>query len=209
MRSETIFNATGKTVTGVFYLAILLGCLSIGVTTFNLINDKKEITEKEKTGTLGFEVMDFGKHAPAPAYKYSANHEAALQAVPGKYLLHVPYQSALGYVHYIVMLLQFAASLYIIWLLKKIFDNTSLKAPFTAQSGVFIRNIGLALIATDIIKLIQYLLFSKLAKPYFQDSNLQLVSNIGSNIWLGLIVLALSVIYKRGVEIYSENQLTI
>lgn len=209
MKGQTIFKATQKTVAGVYYLAILLGCLAIGVTTFQLINSKKEVAAIEKGGSLSFEVMNFSKTVAAPAYEYANNNKAALQVTPHKYLLHVPYQSALGYVYYLVMLLQFGAALYIIWALKKIFDSTSLKEPFVAKSAVFIRNIGLMLIATDLLKIIYYIIFGKLANGYFENSNIQLLTDIGNNIWLGLIILALSVVYRRGVEIYSENQLTI
>lgn len=209
MSGQTIFKATQKTVTGVYYLAVLLGCIAIGVSTFNLINGASALTPPENKGTISFEVMDFGGKDSAAPYRYSENNKAALQPIPHKYRLLVPQHTALGYVHYLISLLQLGASLCIIWFLKKILGNISLKEPFTAQSARYIQMIGLALIFIDLVKIVQYILFSSMAKDYFEGSRLELVTNIGGNIWLGLIIIALAVVYRRGVEIYSENQLTI
>lgn len=209
MNGQTIFKATQKTVTGVFYLAILFGCLATGVSTFNLINGTSSLTPPENKGSISFEVMDFGNKDSIPPYSYSPDNKAALQHIPHKYRLLVPQRTALGYIHYLIALIQLGASLYIIWSLKKILDNISLKEPFTARSATYIQMIGLALIFLDLVKIVEYILFNSMAKNYFANNRLELVTTVGGNIWLGLIIIALSVVYRRGVEIHSENQLTI
>ncbi|MGN6492365.1 MAG: DUF2975 domain-containing protein [Agriterribacter sp.] len=209
MSGQTIFKATQRTVTGVYYLAILLGCIAIGVSTFGLITGESELTPGKGGSSISFEVMDFGSQDSVVPYRYSPGNKAALQPVPHKYQLLVPQQTSLGFVHYLISLLQLGASLYIIWSLKKILDNISLKEPFTAKSATYIQTIGLALIFIDLVKIVQYILFNSLANDYFASSRLELVTNVGGNIWLGMIIIALAVVYRRGVEIYSENQLTI
>jgi hypothetical protein len=63
--------------------------------------------------------------------------------------------------------------------------------------------------ATDLIKIIYYRGFGLMANRYFPGEHINLVTQIGSGIWLGLIVVSLSVVYRRGVDIYLENKLTI
>ncbi len=48
MKGQTIFTITAKTISGVFYLAILLGCIATGVSTFNPVNGAKNVTDPEK-----------------------------------------------------------------------------------------------------------------------------------------------------------------
>lgn len=213
MSAQTIFSASKKLITGVYYLAVLLGSLAIGVATFNatsnIVTGSKLLSDTEKTHSVSFEVMKFRQHDAVPPYEYAQDNKAALQVMPNKYLLHVPYQSALGYSNFFMMLFRFAATIYIIWTLKKIFDIISLKEPFVEKSAVLIRRIGWVLIIIDVVKLIYYFVFGKLANSHFENIRIELVTDFGNNIWLGFIILALSIVYKRGVEIHSENQLTI
>ncbi|GAA3950137.1 hypothetical protein GCM10022209_54140 [Chitinophaga oryziterrae] len=93
------------------------------------------------------------------------------------------------------------------WELRSIFRSISIKEPFAASNARRIRNIGLLLIGVDIVKIINYIIFDFMANKYF--SGAELLIQIGNGIWVGSLLLALSVVYRRGVEIYSDNQLTI
>lgn len=208
MNGQKIFLITQKLVEIIYYLFILLAGIVVCVSVLQYFHGSKDLSDITKHPALSFEVMNFAKDS-IPDYYYAPGRQAALQAVPHKYLLHVPYHSALGYFHAFTALAYAASGFLIIWFLRRIFRSISLKAPFTLTAARLIRNIAIVLIATDFVKGLEYVMFNYFAHQYFQGGKIQLLISVGNGIWLGLIILALSIVYRRGVEIYSENQLTI
>jgi len=208
MNGQKTFLIAQKLVDILFYLSILLVGIAICVGVFQYFQGSDDLSDITKHPALSFEVMNFAKDSIS-SYRYAPGRLAALQAVPHKYLLHVPYHSALGYFHAFTAVAYAASGFLIIWLLHRIFRSITLEAPFTVTAARRIRNISVVLIATGLLKGIEYIIFNVLAKEYFKDADIKLLTNTGGGIWLGLIILALSIVYRRGVEIYSENQLTI
>ena len=208
MNGQKTFLMAQKLVEVLFYLFMLLVGIVVCVSALRYFKGGNDLSDITKHPALSFEVMNFAKDS-IPSYHYAPGRLAALQAIPHKYLLHVPYHSALGYFHAFTALAYAASGFLIIWLLRRIFRSITLEAPFTLTAARLIRNIAVVLIATDLLKGIEYIIFNVLAKEYFKDADIELLTSTGGGIWLGLIILALSIVYRRGVEIYSENQLTI
>jgi len=208
MNGQKTFLVAQKLVDIIYYLFILLVGIVICVSTLQYFQGGKDLSDIAKHPALSFEVMSFAKDS-IPPLRYTPDGQAALQAVPHKYLLHVPYHSTLGYFHAFTALVYTASGFLIIWQLRRIFRSITLEAPFTLTAARLIRNIAVVLIVTDMVKGLEYLMFNYFASRYFQLEKIQLIISVGGSIWLGLIILALSIVYRRGVEIYSENQLTI
>ena len=209
MRGQRTFTITSRFVGVIFYLVILICVINVVIRTYRLVEGDPNLAGTLHQDPLSFDVMSFGPLSPSPQlpYKYSEGKLAALRQPPDHYQLLVGHRSPIGYYDYIISLLLTAAVLYGIWELRSIFRSISIKEPFTASNASRIRNIGLLLIGADIVKLINYAIFDLMAHKYF--SGTELLIQIGNGIWIGSLLLALSVVYRRGVEIYSDNQLTI
>ncbi|MBS1750778.1 MAG: DUF2975 domain-containing protein [Bacteroidetes bacterium] len=208
MNGQKTFLITQKLVEVLFYLFILLAGIVVCASVLQYFQGGENLSDLTKHTALSFEVMDLAKDS-IPSYQYAPDQLAALQPIPHKYLLHVPYHSGLGYFHAFTALVNIASGFLIIWLLRRIFRSITLEAPYTIAAARLIRNIAIVLIATDIIRGFEYLVFNYFANQYFPGEKIRLITSVGNGIWLGLIILALSIVYYRGVEIYSENQLTI
>jgi hypothetical protein len=209
MRGQRTFAITSRLVGILFYL-VILGCiLNVVKRTYSLMKGDSNLAGIWHQDPLSFDVMSFGPGNSVPQfpYMYSEGKLAALRQQPDRYQLFVGYRSPIGYYDYFVSMLLTAAVLYGMWQLRNIFYSISIKEPFTASNARRIRDIGLLLIGADIVKMINYFIFHSMAKKYFIGT--ELVTQIGYGMWIGALLLALSVVYSRGVEIYSDNQLTI
>jgi len=209
MRGQRTFAFTSRLVGVLFYL-VILGCIiNIAARTYYLIEGDTDLAGTWRHDPLGFDVMSFGPTDQILQfpYMYSEGKLAALRQQPNRYQLFVPFRSPIGYYDYFLSMLLFAAVVFGMWQLRSIFRSISIKEPFAAANAGRIRNIGLLLIGADIVKIINYFIFDSMAKKYFWGT--ELITQIGNDFWIGSLLLALSVIYRRGVEIYSDNQLTI
>jgi len=203
-----VLKITRKSIDVVFYLILMISIVSVAIRTYRLVGGSDSPDGSVRQSSLSFEVMCFGpgvRHDSA--YVLSEGKLAALQQPPNRYQLLVSYRSALGYYDYFLTLLFTAGLLYGIAQLRRIFHSISAREPFADSNAKRIRRIGLLLIAYDVVKGVNYFLFGALANKYF--SGVELVTEIGFGAWAGLLILALSVVYQRGVELNSDTQLTI
>ncbi|MVT43536.1 DUF2975 domain-containing protein [Chitinophaga oryziterrae] len=209
MRGQKTFTITSKFVGIIFYLVILTCVINVVIRTYRLFEGDANLAGTWHQDPLSFDVMSFGHLNPSTQfpYRYSEGKLAALRQPPDHYQLLVGHRSPIGYYDYFLSILLTGAVLYGMWELRSIFRSISIKEPFAASNARRIRNIGLLLIGVDIVKIINYIIFDFMANKYF--SGAELLIQIGNGIWVGSLLLALSVVYRRGVEIYSDNQLTI
>jgi hypothetical protein len=206
MRGQRIFAYISRFVFIIFYLVVLSCFTNIGIRTYCLVKGDTDLAGVWHLDPLCFDVKSFSSFEnPIPQFPYwfSKGKLAALQQAPDQYLMYVGHKSPIGYYDYFLAMLLTAASLCGIWQLRSIFRSISIEVPFAAPNVRCIRNIGLLLIGSDIVKLIHYMIFNAMASKYFIETELQ--TQIGDGIWIGSLLLALSVVYRRGVEIYSNS----
>ena len=208
MRGQRIFAIASSLVSFAFYVVVVGCAINFVLRTYRVVTGDADVTNVHKA-PLSFEVKSFGPFDSVVMVPntYSKGKEAALVKQTDRFQLLVACRSPLGIYDYFLNLLAMAALVYGMWQLRSIFRSITVKEPFTPANARRIRNIGLLLIGADVVKLINYFIFGSMAKKYFVET--ELLTDIGGGIWIGALVLALSVVYQRGVEIYSDNQLTI
>ncbi len=174
-----------------------------------LVMGTQKLTDASHQLTVTFDVKAFPKKDTlTPKFIYGSLPNAALEKKQDMYSLRATSRSPLGIYSYIITLLGSIAVVTGMGWLRKIFADTTAEEPFRDINAVRIRNIGLLLIAADGVRLIGYFIFNSMTRSHFTPPFQQLV-DVGNSFWMGLLLLALAVVYKRGVEIYKENQLTI
>lgn len=209
MRGQRIFSITSRIVFVGFYIVVIICVPYISLRTYRLVKGQTVLQTPPDLRGLEFHVQTFGppESYPPRTYNYSEGKLAALYHEPDHFSFLVPLRSPIGYYDYFLSMLEVAAVLYGVWLLRAIFRSISVEEPFSDANARRIRNIGLLLIGWDVIKLINYEIFNEMAGKYFTGTTL--LADIGGGTLVGLLLLTLSVVYRRGVEINSENQMTI
>ncbi|WP_126246313.1 DUF2975 domain-containing protein [Chitinophaga rhizosphaerae] len=209
MQGQRTFTAVRAVVNVVYYVVALLALLVVILKSMAFIMGSSELTDTTRQLTVNFDVKAFPpKDTLPPQLIYGELKNAALEKKQDLYTLRTTARSPLGIYSFIITLLGAIAVVTGMGWLRKIFADTTATEPFRAINAKRIRNIGLLLIAADAARLIGYFIFNRMTNPYFTPYFQQLVE-VGNSFWMGLLLLALAVVYKRGVEIYQENQLTI
>ncbi|WP_109700423.1 DUF2975 domain-containing protein [Chitinophaga deserti] len=209
MKGQRTFDIVRVLVNVMYYVVALLALLVVILKSMALVMGSSELTDTTRQLTVNFDVKAFPKKDTLPPQLiYGSLQNAALEKKQDMYILRATSRSPLGIYSYIITLLGAIAVVTGMGWLRKIFQDSSLKEPFREINAVRIRNIGLLLIAADAVRLIGYFIFNRMTNPYFTPYFQQLV-DVGNSFWMGLLLLALAVVYRRGVEIYNENQLTI
>lgn len=209
MQGQRTFDIVRVLVNVVYYVVALLALLVVILKTMAVVIGTQELTDTTRQLTVNFDVKAFPKKDTLPPKLiYGSLKNAALEKKEDMYTLRTTSRSPLGIYSYVITLLGAIAVVTGMGWLRKIFQDSSLKEPFREINAVRIRNIGLLLIAADAVRLIGYYIFNRMTNPYFTPYFQQLM-DVGNSFWMGLLLLALAVVYRRGVEIYKENQLTI
>lgn len=124
------------------------------------------------------------------------------------------YNTNIGMYSYIVSCLIVLSGLksYIFFLVIKIFQKVDFKNPFKIKLSSLIERISYFAFAVWALSIISNNTTNELIKKGIEISGMHLQKYIGGSsefFFLGLIVFVISQIFKRGIELQSENDLTI
>lgn len=110
-------------------------------------------------------------------------------------------------VSYIIALM--AAKAYVVYLIIKILMKVKLQTPFTLETAKRLETISYVLFSGLIISLISQAQANWLEKQV-QDFNVNWIGeNAGEFLFVAGLVFIISQVFKRGVELQSENELTV
>jgi hypothetical protein len=119
---------------------------------------------------------------------------------------------SLGYLVAAMYTLFFA---FILYQLKKIFDTFRKKEPFASQNTRNIRLIGVFTIGLAIFELLVHIIFSMMFNGKFSATNTEFIDGYFLNkinfiaLFSGLIILALSEVFKEGAILQENENLTV
>ena len=130
-------------------------------------------------------------------------------------LLHIKATDKTGIFIIIQSILACAIYILIAYFLKEILNSISPNKAFSIQNAYRIRNIGLLIISGGALDFLHgyflsayvYEIIHGFGKMKFQTTNLTF--NYQNSFFVGLLILALYQVYKTGVEIQAENELTV
>ena len=155
------------------------------------------------------EVKGFGETIPKSVVSYSADKLVSYATMTENYKIKVGPNSALGYFSFYHAILNMGIAISILGLFRKIFRETNLMGSFKEQ--VYNRLVVLAIIfaLSDVINFINYSIFNSLLENSVSVPHFKLVTDVGDGLLTGLIIYAIAIIYRRGLSIQEENDLTV
>jgi hypothetical protein len=95
---------------------------------------------------------------------------------------------------------------YIAYLVARVLSKIKLQNPFTIEISRLLEKISYSILATWVVVMIYDLLVAEILKK-IPESNVQYIS--GEFIFFAGVVFVISQIFKKGVEIQTENELTV
>ena len=129
--------------------------------------------------------------------------------------LQVPMRSVPGLLMSLLGLVGLVTAAWIFFLLRHIFRSVKTNSPFQAAIARRIATMGLLFLGQTAVELLLKLALWQQTRPYFRQIRLANQALLSVDIqldgpWLlGLILLALAQVYRRGIEIQLENELTV
>jgi len=130
-------------------------------------------------------------------------------------LLQVPIRSVPGLLMCILGLVGLASACWMFFLLRKIFSSVQVHSPFQTANARRIAIMGFLFLGQTAVELLLKFALWQQTRPYFKQIRLVNPAELSVDIqldgpwFLGLILLALAQVYKRGIEIQLENELTV
>ncbi|GAB3895521.1 hypothetical protein GCM10028803_12150 [Larkinella knui] len=129
--------------------------------------------------------------------------------------LQVPVRSTPGILIITLGLVGLGTAVWTFSLLRKIFRTVQTQSPFHPDNARRINTMGLLFLGQTGIELLLKMALWSQTRPYFQQIRLDYQNHLSVDInldspWLlGLILLALAQVYRRGIDLQTENELTV
>ncbi|WP_119080966.1 hypothetical protein [Chitinophaga alhagiae] len=197
MKGRKTFTFTRTLVNGLFFIAAVATVAVFMMMTYNRL-----IRQEGKTALPAAVLhVSMGSTEPTPldlAY-YLRNDVVSVQRVD-RFDVYASAHTALSYYCYMVNVLLLAAFFYGAVTLRRIF-NTAFPGRNAQRLGV----IGWLFIGTDVLKLAGYYLYTAIAQHYPALAGTQLESGGGKGLLAGMVMLAVSVAWKQGLEQHSAR----
>lgn len=142
-------------------------------------------------------------------FTYTANHNARYKPNELSYSIEVKPNTLTGIYYMVSTLVFMLIGILILWTFKKIFTEISIDQPFKHRVVKYLQLLALLFILSEVLGFIHYFILGKLINSSLALNGLHQVSQKGSSLLIGFIVLIIMIVYKRGLEIYEENRLTV
>lgn len=189
-----------------YYFLLVITVIIAGSYVYKIFNEKQDrYLDVDKTGKL-FITPDAAGNA---SYVYSADQVVRYKPKINLYTLGIRLNSPAGYYYMASTLVFLSLGLVILWNFKQVFSAIELNSPFKASVVKRLYLLALVFIVSDLLGFVHYFILHSFINHAVHQPRLQMISERGDGILIGLIMLVIAVVYKRGLEIYEENSLTV
>lgn len=207
---------TVKVLANLMYYLVL-----IGLVVFAVMNSLKLLDLQTKRFQPGEEPANYVSvpvaWGPASAKTVASTGKERVFLKPQKQTgqLQVPIRSTPGLLIVALGLVGLATAVWTFSLLRQIFRNVQTESPFHIDTARRIQQMGLLFVGQTLLEIVLKMALWSQTRPYFgqirQDYNnfLSIDLNLTGPWLLGLILLALAQVYRRGIELQTESELTI
>lgn len=213
--SYWVFPTVKRLVTLFYYLVLAVLVLFAAKSCLNLF--------QEQTGPLplGQQQPTFVSvpvaWAPASDNTITTNGQTPLVLTPQKQTgqLQVPIRSVPGLLMSLLGLVGLVTAAWMFFLLRQIFRSVQIQSPFQTAIARRITIMGCLFLGQTAVEALLKLALWQQTRPYFRQIRLASQASLSVDIqldspWLlGLILLALAQVYRRGIELQLENELTV
>lgn len=156
-----------------------------------------------------YKVMSFTGNSSPSDVKYSGNKQLRYQPLQNEYYVQINPSSLFGYYTALVTFIHLLLGIFTLWTFRKILKEIQLDAPFTGKVVRLLKYVAAVFIIADLIKILNYLIFNQYLHQQMPMQGFKLESEIGNGFIIGAITYIITVIYQRGVELQTENNLTV
>jgi len=207
MPSKVILSILRVCVSILYYLLLIftVAFIVVSILNFSGYDQGAELTRK----TFSYEVLAFGPKNPEISSSYSSDSLVRYYPIQNHYTVEVQPNSAFGYYAFITKLIFLALGIGILWNFKKIFRETNLDYPFKISITRRLKFLAALFIISDVLKIINYILFNSILHQSIASPRFQLLTDIGDGLTTGLIIFIISIIYQRGTALQEETSLTV
>jgi len=146
--------------------------------------------------------------------KYSYSGDSTIRYIPEikEYTVVVKPNTPLAYYHFIFKLIVLCFAISLTWFSLKFFHEIKLDKPFNIRFIKYLKIIALLLISMDILKFVNNMIFNQFIhrsdiNPHFQFPPINV--GISNGILLGMVIWIIAIIFQRGLELQTENELTV
>jgi hypothetical protein len=217
-----VFPTVRNLVSLVYYFMIFALFVFVLMTSLKLVGAQLEnVSFKTNTASIGGEQAGYVAipvaWGPANTKTLTSSGKPPVFLKPQKQTgqLEVPIRSMPGILMILLGLVSIGTALWTFGLLRRIFLTVQTQSPFHPDNARRITIMGFLFLGQTMVEgLLKLALWSQ-AKPYFQQIRLDYQNYLSVDItldgpWLlGLILLALAQVYRRGIEFQLEHELTV
>ncbi len=207
---------TVKVLVTLFYIVALIGLLVFTVSaSIKLVNAQISLFSggNEPPAYVSVPVA----WGPANTQTIPSSQQPRIYLKPEKQTgqLQVPIRSTPGLLMTVLGLVGLVTAVWTFKLLQRIFQTAQTQSPFHTDNAQRITTMGLLFLSQTVIELLLKLGLWHQARPYFKQFQLDTSTYLSVDVnldgpWLlGLILLALAQVYRRGIELQLDNELTI
>jgi len=194
-----------------FIFSILLGIVFL---VFSII----DLQDKSKSGfeSLNLDpasnISIYDQGITKVDYIYSGDSTIRYKPVIKECLVEVKTNTPLVYCHILFKLIYIWFAITVLWFSRKFLKEIKLEKPFDFRVIKYLKIMALLFISLDILKFINNLIFNQFIhrsdlNPHFQFPPINI--GISNGILLGMVIWIIAIIFQRGVELQTENDLTV
>ena len=191
--------------------------ISLGGTVF-LVKSIINLNDKSKSGFepqyLHFEnyISIYESGIPNVNYSYSRDSTIRYMPVMKEFNVEVKPHTPFAYYDVFFKLILLSFGLSFTWFSLKFFHEIKLDKPFNFRFIKYLKIIALLFISLDILKFVNNLILNQFIHrsdlyPHFQFPPINI--GISNGILLGMVIWVIAIIFQRGVELQTENELTV
>jgi len=186
-------------------LGIILVSVSLLLLFINLFTGK---INHRYFANPSWEMQSFGSKSE-PAKTFSADSSLSYTQLNDRYLVVLEKKNAGNSLPLIITVCRLLTALAIMWIFLRILKELDLSKPFHPRIVRFAKIAAGLFILTDVFNIIEYNIVNSIVRNAVQTPYLSYLKELGSSTITGIITFLLAVVYQRGVQLQSEQDLTI
>ena len=208
LKMKIILNLFKAGATIMFYALILFSIVLIWRFADRLINSKPDSYITINDDSMRSTFTSTGQNKLAQ-YIYSTDKSARYIEKTPTYSVDVKPNTVTGLYYMISSLIFMIFGILILWMFKKIFTEIKIDSPFKASVVRHLQVLASLFIASELLGFIHYFILSRLINKSVELVGVHQIAEKGSSLFIGCMILIIALVYKRGLEIYEENCLTV
>ncbi|SHL23828.1 Protein of unknown function [Chitinophaga jiangningensis] len=188
---------------------LILGFIIVGASLiFMLYNLFTGNTNSRYLTATSYEMQAFGLKEQ-PVKLYSADSSISYAQLNDHYKVTLEKNKTRNALPMLLSIFRLLTALAIMWIFLRILKELDLSRPFHPRIVRYAKIAAALFIFTDVLNLVEYNVVNSIVHKAVPVPYLSYLKEIGSSTITGVITFLLAVVYQRGVQLQSDQDLTI